>query len=140
MTGAAMLFSDSSERARETDELRREARLSQAVIDHLDEGLITTDRAGVVRTANARALAMFGYSREEIDGFSVGKLMPVPFLNTPSVKLSDYVDAADAARSLPRVIGWRKDATTFPVELEVQPMSLGADSGMGPGTAGHAGE
>lgn len=127
--GAAMLFRDVSQRQQQLEDLRRQSRLSQGVIDHLDEGLLMTDPAGVVRFANARALRMFGYGRDELDGFTVTKLMPVPFLNTPSVKLMDYVGLKNP-RQAPRVVGWRKDATTFPVELQVQPMSVGGDSGL----------
>ncbi|AXQ30761.1 diguanylate cyclase [Solimonas sp. K1W22B-7] len=127
--GAAMLFRDMSVAIRQNDELRRQARLSQGVVDHLDEGLLTTDPAGVVRFANARAQRMFGYSRDEMAGVTVTKLMPVPFLNTPGVRIGDYIGARPAAH-LPKVVGWRKDATTFPVELWVQPMSVDDSSGL----------
>jgi diguanylate cyclase (GGDEF)-like protein/PAS domain S-box-containing protein len=128
LDGVTLLFRDTTPHQRELDALRREARLSQAVVDHLDEGLLTTDLAGVVRSANARAERMFGYSRDELVGFTVSKLMPVPFLNTPSIRIADYV-AGRGAGKLPKVVGWRKDATTFPVELWVQPMRAeGAES------------
>ena len=127
--GAAMLFRDLTVATRQTEALRREARLSQSVVDHLDEGLLTTDPAGVVRSANARAQRMFGYSRDEMAGVTVTKLMPVPFLNTPGVRIGDYIGARPAAH-LPKVVGWRKDATTFPVELWVQPMSVDDSSGL----------
>ncbi len=128
--GVAVLFRDASRQAREADALRREARLSQAVVDHLEEGLLTTDIAGVVRSANARAQRMFGYPREELVGSTVTKLMPVPFLNTPSVRISDYVANRRATAHLPKVVGWRKDATTFPVELWVQPMRADGAEGL----------
>jgi diguanylate cyclase (GGDEF)-like protein/PAS domain S-box-containing protein len=121
LDGVTLLFRDTTPHQRELEALRREARLSQAVVDHLDEGLLTTDLAGVVRSANARAERMFGYSRDELVGFTVSKLMPVPFLNTPSIRIADYV-AGRGGTKLPKVVGWRKDATTFPVELWVQPM------------------
>lgn len=127
--GAAMLFRDTSDSTRQFEELRRQARLSQAVVDHLDEGLLTTDPAGVVRFANARAQRMFGYSREEMAGVTVTKLMPVPFLNTPGVRIGDYIGARTGGH-LPKVVGWRKDATTFPAELWVQPMSVDDSSGL----------
>lgn len=127
--GAAMLFRDMGASHRKLEEVKRQSRLSQGVIDHLEEGLLTTDQAGVVRFANARAMRMFGYSREELEGVTVTKLMPVPFLNTPSIKLMDYAGARSNLK-LPKVVGWRKDATTFPVELQVQPMSMGDDSGL----------
>ncbi|HVT34350.1 MAG TPA: diguanylate cyclase [Nevskiaceae bacterium] len=127
--GTVMLFRDIGPRHRRMEELKRQSRLSQGVIDHLEEGLLTTDHAGVVHFANARALRMFGYAREELEGVTITKLMPVPFLNTPSIKLMDYAGARNA-RKLPKVVGWRKDATTFPAELQVQPMSVGDDNGL----------
>ncbi|MDP9142073.1 MAG: diguanylate cyclase [Pseudomonadota bacterium] len=116
-----LLFRDTSIYQRELQQTQRQARLAQAVVDHLDEGLLTTDMAGVVRSANARAERMFGYSRDELNGFTVSKLMPVPFLNVPAVRIVDFVGGATSA-ALPKVVGWRKDATTFPVELQVQTM------------------
>lgn len=127
--GAVMLFSDITDREVRIDQLRRQARLSQGVIDHLVEGVLTTDPAGVIRFANARALRMFGYSREDLDGVTVAKLMPVPFLNAPSVRITDYIGAERAA-GLPKVVGWRRDATTFPVELVVQPMTIDHSQGL----------
>lgn len=127
--GAVMLFRDTSAQAAQAGELQRQARLSQGVIDHLDEGLLTTDPAGVVRFANARILRMFGYSRDELEQMTVTKLMPVPFLNTPGIRLTDYI-AARGAGKLPKVVGWRKDATTFPVELLVQTMNVDGDDGL----------
>ncbi|MES0872702.1 sensor domain-containing protein [Sinimarinibacterium thermocellulolyticum] len=122
-----LLFRDQTAHRREIEALRREVRLSQAVVDHLDEGLLTTDLAGVVRSANARAERMFGYSRDELVGFTVAKLMPVPFLNLPAIRITDYVPGRSQSRP-PKVVGWRKDATTFPVDLWVQPMRVdGAD-------------
>ncbi|MFA5939824.1 MAG: diguanylate cyclase [Sinimarinibacterium sp.] len=127
LDGAMLLFRDTSQHQHELDALRREARLSQAVVDHLDEGLLTTDVAGVVRSANARAERMFGYARDELVGFTITKLMPVPFLNAPNIRITDYI-VGRGGGNLPKVVGWRKDATTFPVELWVQTLRAeGAD-------------
>lgn len=127
--GVSMLFRDAGLSHQKIEEYKRQSRLSQGVIDHLEEGLLTTDPAGVVRFANARAQRMFGYAREELEGVTVTKLMPVPFLNTPSIKLLDY-SGGKASLKLPKVVGWRKDATTFPAELKVQQMNVGEDNGL----------
>lgn len=121
--GAMLLFRDISDRRRELDEVRRQSRLTLGIIDHLVEGVMTTDANGIIGFANLRAMRMFGYARDELNGATVTKLMPVPFLNTPGVKLGDYQSSAQRSK-LPRVVGWRKDATTFPVELLVEPMML----------------
>ncbi|HEX4871525.1 MAG TPA: PAS domain S-box protein [Nevskiaceae bacterium] len=128
--GALMIFRDISDREAQVEQWRRAARLAEGVIDHLAEGVVTTDPAGVIRFANARALRMFGYGREELVGVSVTKLLPVPFLNTPGVRLTDYSGAGNRQGRLPRVVGWRKDATTFPVELQVAPMTVDGAEGL----------
>jgi diguanylate cyclase (GGDEF)-like protein/PAS domain S-box-containing protein len=127
--GAVMFFHDVSHRAEAVEGLRRQARLTQGVIDHLVEGVLTTDPAGVIRFANARALRMFGYGKDELQGATITKLMPVPFLNSPGITLRDYVSATARPR-MPRVVGWRKDATTFPIELLVEPMKQDEEEGL----------
>jgi len=130
--GVAMLCRDISRHVDEIEGLKREARLSQAIVNHLEEGVLMTDASGVVRFANARAAQMFGYPRDELQGFTVTKLMPVPFLNTPGVRIADYLSPASEREhaALPKVVGWRRDATTFPVELWVQSLNLDQSSSL----------
>jgi len=84
--------------------------------------VLTTDAAGVVKTANARALRIFGYSAEAMQRMTVARLLPVPFMNTPGLKLTDFMPGASGR--MPKLAGWRKDATTFPAELVVEPMRV----------------
>lgn len=129
--GVVMLCRDATRHGAELERLKREVRLSQAVVNHLEEGVLVTDAAGVVRFANARATVMFGCSDDELHGYTIAKLMPVPFLNTPNVRLADYVAGADRGGvSLPKVVGWRRDATTFPVELWVQTLNFDQSGGL----------
>jgi len=123
--GARMWFQDVSPRIQQREALRTQARVAEGVIDQLLEAVLTTDTAGVVKTANTRALRMFGYSVEEMQRMTVARLLPVPFMNTPGLKLTDYMPGG-AAR-LPKLAGWRKDATTFPAELVVEPMRVAGD-------------
>lgn len=125
--GAVLFFHDIGERRESIERLRADARRTQDIVDHLDEGVLTTDEAGVITFANARAARMFGYRRQELAGATVTKLMPVPFLNMPDVRVSDYSDSQTRGR-LPRVVGWRRDATTFPVDLQTQTLAATEDS------------
>jgi diguanylate cyclase (GGDEF)-like protein/PAS domain S-box-containing protein len=128
-TGAAMVFHVIDDRRDLIEQLKRQSRLSLGVIDHLVEGVLTTDTSGVIGFANARALRMFGYARDELEGVTITRLMPVPFLNTPGLHLTDYIGGRHQSR-LPKVVGWRKDATTFPLELVVQPMNVEGAEGL----------
>lgn len=123
--GARMVFQDASSRIASRDQLRAQARLAEGVVDHLLEAVLTTDNAGVVKSANARALRMFGHSAEDMQRMTVARLLPVPFMNTPGLKLTDYIPGGQSR--MPKLAGWRKDATTFPAELVVQPMHAGGE-------------
>ena len=123
--GARMVFQDVTSRIASRDQLRAQARMAEGVIDHLLEAVLTTDPAGVVKSANARALRMFGYSGDEMQRMTVARLLPVPFMNTPGLKLTDYMPGGQTR--MPKLAGWRKDATTFPAELVVEPMKSGTE-------------
>ena len=123
--GARMVFQDVSSRIASRDQLRAQARMAEGVIDHLLEAVLTTDSAGVVKSANARALRIFGYSSDEMQRMTVARLLPVPFMNTPGLKLTDYMPGGQTR--MPKLAGWRKDATTFPAELVVEPMKSEAE-------------
>jgi diguanylate cyclase (GGDEF)-like protein/PAS domain S-box-containing protein len=120
-----MIFQDIGSRVSGREMLKAEVRVAQGVVDHLLEGVFTTDTAGVIKTANARALRMFGYSAEEMQRMTVARLLPVPFMNTPGLKLTDYIPGGQAR--MPKLAGWRKDATTFPAELVVETMQAGSE-------------
>lgn len=123
--GALMLFRDVSERVAERQRRERQTELAEGIVNHLSESVLTTDLNGVIQSANARALRLFGYTEEEMLRMTVARLLPVPFMNTPGLKLTDYV-AAGSGR-MPKLAGWRKDATTFPAELLVEVMHSGGE-------------
>lgn len=123
--GARMVFQEVGSRIANREALRAQARMAEGVIDHLLEAVLTTDLAGVVKSANARALRMFGYNLEEMQRMTVARLLPVPFMNTPGLKLTDYMPGGQSR--MPKLAGWRKDATTFPAELVVEPMRAGTE-------------
>lgn len=118
--GALMLFRDVSAAVAERRSQEQRAVLAEGIVDHLSESVLTTDLQGLIQSANARALRLFGYTEEEMLRMTVARLLPVPFMNTPGLKLTDYV-AAGSGR-MPKLAGWRKDATTFPAELLVEVM------------------
>lgn len=123
--GALLAFQDIGTRIAGRLRLRDQVQLAEGVIDHLSEGVLTTDGAGVIKSVNARALRLFGYTAEEMQRMTVPRLLPVPFMNTPGLRLADYV--AGGSGRMPKVAGWRKDATTFPAELLVEPMRAGGE-------------
>lgn len=118
-----MLVRDLGADADPRAELERRVRGHQQVLDHLQEGVVRTDPAGRILWSNARIQRQFGYREAELLGVPVTKLIPVPFMNSPAIRLTDFIGLR-AGRPQPRVVGWRKDATTFPVALTVDRISV----------------
>lgn len=128
VVGAVLAFRDTSRQQSALEGVRAEADRAVAILGQLDTGILTTSSEGLIDYANARAHRMFGYGVDEVVGATISKLLPVPFLNSPGVRLEDYVGDTPASER-PRVVGWRKDATTFAVELNVHPLERGRRGG-----------
>lgn len=126
---AVMLFRDISTRRILQRESEQAVLRSQQLLDSLREGVIVTDADGIVRSVNAEVQRLFGYPARELIGEHAKRVMPVPFMNSPGVRFLDYLGSAPSARR-PRVVGWRKDGATFPVELTVHGVGSDPENGL----------
>ncbi len=117
-TGMLILLDAADHETQTLASLRREAELATTTLDALSDGVAVTDRFGRILRVNRRLNRLFAYADGELEGLAVSKLLPVPFLNEPSVTLAHFLGERQDGR--PRVVGWRKNATTFPVDLRVQ--------------------
>lgn len=102
------------------DESEQEYR---AVFLAAPDGILITDRAGVIRDANPAAEEMFGFSRRELVGEEVELLVPDDLRRTHREHRESYVEDPHPR---PMGIGMelrgrRKDGSTFPVEISLSP-------------------
>ncbi|OFZ70527.1 MAG: hypothetical protein A2Z01_01925 [Betaproteobacteria bacterium RBG_16_58_11] len=112
----------SEARSRELNQtLRRNEARIRAVLDRVDEAIISITSEGVVRTFNSVAERMFDYSAEEVVGNNISMLMPEPFGSQHNQHLMRYLETgqSDAVGRRREVVGRRRDGTTFPAELSV---------------------
>ncbi|MFG6447713.1 EAL domain-containing protein [Roseateles sp. BYS180W] len=121
--------------ARQTEQqLRDQASHTQAILDHMLDGVITTDASGVIESINPAACRMFGYPMEELLGRNVNVLMPLPDSQHHKQYIANYFSHG-VARVIGQnrdVSGLRKDGTVFPmtlglsqIEREGQPLFVG---------------
>lgn len=117
----------SEQKARELNRklLRNEARI-RAVLDRIDEGIISITSSGLIRTFNPAAEQMFGYAAEEAVGNDISLLIPASHLQQYKDFLKEYLESgkglgAGAARE---VLAKRSDGTIFPVEIKVGEVKL----------------
>ena len=102
-----------------------------AVFEASPDAMLVVDSEGMIRDLNRQAVALFGWSREEIEGSAVESLVPAASRNLHRGHRRRY---AEAPRPRPMGRGLelealRKDGTTIPVEISLAPSDLGAGPG-----------
>ncbi len=83
----------------------------QAVIDHIDEGIFTSDMDGTIESVNLQVSKLSGYSDRELIGRSFTHLLDRPF----SRQYREGLDAVLQNDKSQEIIGVRKDGGTYPL-------------------------
>jgi len=103
----------------------------RAVFEASPDAMLIVDWEGMIRDLNPQAVAMFGWSREELEGSPVERLVPVASRSRHRKHRESYVDSPR-----PRPMGQglellavRKDGTSIPVEISLSPSKLGSGQG-----------
>jgi len=84
------------------------AEILQTVLDTVGEAIITVDDKDVIIRANDEALDMWGYSRAELIGSNLSKLIP-----SISNETSEFGERTE-------VNGIKKDGAAFPIEVKIK--------------------
>jgi anti-anti-sigma factor len=94
------------------------------LIDALVDGIVLADEDGRIVLANRRAAAMFGYSHSELAGHLVEALMPASLRDVHRLDRAAYAlkPVARPMADRARLVGLRKDGTTFPVTITLSPV------------------
>lgn len=112
-----------------TEQFRHEEGF-KLVVENAPVAMLVVDRSGKVSLANAQTERLFGYSRTELVGQSVEKLVP------PDVR-ARHPQQRDAffAENRPRTLGHdhtlravRRDGVAIPVQIGLTPIELGHES------------
>ena len=98
----------------------------RAVFELSPDAMLIVDSDGVIRDLNPQALAMFGWSREEMEGSRVERLIPAASRGRHRQHRRDYNEAPRVRpmRQDHELAALRKDGTTIPVEISLSPGRL----------------
>lgn len=99
---------------------KSEARL-KGVLDTAADGIITISDTGIIESANAATVDLFGYPAGELQGRNVKILMPEPDRSGHDGYLAHFQATGEAKiiGTGREVEGRRKDGTIFPMDLVV---------------------
>lgn len=107
--------------ARDLTERRRNDELLRSVLNHTVHGIVGIDEKGIVTLFNRAAEDIFQRLASEVIGANIKMLMPEPHQLEHDGYLSNHLRTGEPkviGRSR-RVLGLRKDASTFPIDLTV---------------------
>ncbi len=98
----------------------------RAVFEASPDAMLIVDSDGAILDLNPQALSMFGWTREEMEGSPVERLVPAGSRVRHQEHRRHY---AEAPRPRPmgqgiELLAVRKDGTTFPVEISLSPGKL----------------
>lgn len=98
----------------------------QAVLDNVEEGIITLNDIGTIELFNPGAERMFGYRSHEVLGKSLSLLMPEPYYSEYDEYLgrSPQSGQSGGLEGSREVAGLRRDGSRFPMEVRISPFSL----------------
>ena len=109
-----------------------------SLVDALQDGVALADGDGALALASRRLEEMFGYEHGELLGQAVERLIPADLQAAHRSHRATYAKAPRTRPMADRLVGLRKDATTFPVEISLSPVttvpatSPSPSSGMSP--------
>jgi two-component system cell cycle sensor histidine kinase/response regulator CckA len=98
-----------------------EADVLRAILESAAQAIITVDRDGTIRTANAKTGEMFGYTASELIGMKVEDLLPEAVREKHFGHRAGYI-ASPRVRPMGAgydLTGQRKDGSVFPVEISL---------------------
>jgi two-component system cell cycle sensor histidine kinase/response regulator CckA len=106
----------------EIEERKRAENRFRMLIETAPMGIVIADKRGRIVGANAQALRMFAYEREELIGQSVDMLLPERLRPSHEGHLAGYARDPHPRPMGMELIARRKDGTEFPVEISLGPL------------------
>ena len=94
-----------------------------SLVDTLQDGVALADGDGALALASRRLEDMFGYEHGELLGQMVERLVPAGLQAAHRSHRATYAEAPRTRPMTGRLVGLRKDATTFPVEISLTPVT-----------------
>lgn len=98
----------------------------QAFLDMLPDALVLIDAVGLLVRVNRQTETIFGYTRDELEGQPLERLLPARFHAVHAAHRERYF-ASPRTRPMGlglNLIGRRSDGTEFPVEISLSPVLL----------------
>jgi len=125
--GVSIYLSDISQRKKIEQKLRKSERRQRAIFENIVDGIISTDKQGIILSFNPAASSIFGFSEKEAVGSPISILLHSDDAHTNDAFINDYHQFTIS--SFPSGIhreleGKHKDGAVFPIEITITEMQV----------------
>lgn len=97
-------------------ELSESKRRTEAIIDNVNNGILTLTQQGIIQTANRASARIFGYAVDDLIGLHIETLM--------TQKFDDELSFRQLNEHSHEITGVRKDGGQFPMSLSLNRLQL----------------
>ena len=121
LLGFGKVVRDVTEEQAHAEAIEARETLLRSILSTVPDAMIVIDEHGIIQSFSSAAQALFGYDEEEVIGSNVSLLMPSPDREKHDEYIERYRSTGEqqVIGKTRRVIGLRKDGSTFPHELTV---------------------
>ncbi len=129
LRGFGKVIRDVTEQRAVERQLRSSAGQMRSILSTVPDAMVVIDAHGLIISFSAAAERLFGYAEAEMLGSNVSRLMPSPYRERHDSYLDRY--ARTGERHIigigRKVIGQKRDGSTFPMELSVGEAEAGGE-------------
>jgi len=100
--------------------------LFSALLESAPDAMLIVDEHGTILLANSQTEKLFGYSRDELIGQTVEKLMPSRFRGAHTKHRGEFfsIPRLRPMGAGPDLYGLRRDGSEFPAEISLNPIAI----------------
>lgn len=128
VTGVVASFSDITERRKAAAQVKQSELQLESVINSVTDAIITLDDDGLIVVFNRSAEKMFGYSRDEMLGRDLSRLLPERFRVVHAGHVRLFATGMATSRDMGefrKISALRRNGEEFPVEASISRIELG---------------
>jgi len=128
IVGGVAIYSDMEERRDIEEKLRKNELLFSTITDTAQDAVIIMNPQGQISFFNSAAEVMFGYRRQEVEGFDLHSLLaPEPYREMFSTGFEEFSRTGQGVviNRVLEIEAQRKDGVVFPVELAISAFQSG---------------
>ena len=126
---ADIASNDTPSTANQLPEIKRSQGFHDVFFEPTQDAVLATDQEGRIREVNAETERQLGYSRQELIGESIEKLIPLRLREAHRLHREAYQRAPDSRPMDPdyKLFALHKDGDEFPVEMSSSPVVSESD-------------